>query len=232
MIVAIMQPYFFPYIGYFQLMRAVDAFVFYDDVQFIKRGWINRNRILVGNQPSWLTLPMKHDGQTVNINRRNYLLGKDVESTKGKLQSAYASAPAFKQVYPFVRDLLDFDNPNVALFNANLLCRMAQCLGISCRFATSSEIAQPDGLRGEAKIIYLCKALGADHYINPIGGVELYDRERFAEAGLRLSFLRTTSPPTRFDGGEAHLSIIDTMMRVGPSRCREQLIQYELLDEK
>lgn len=232
MIVAIMQPYFFPYIGYFQLMRAVDTFVFYDDAQYMKGGWINRNRILLDHQPSWLTLPVKHDSRTVSINRRSYLLDKGTEPVKGKLQSAYAKTSAFKDVFSFVNDILDFDDSNVAAFNINLLCKTSQRLGIDCNFISSSRIEQPDGLRGEAKVIRLCKTLGADHYINPIGGVELYDPQDFAAAGLKLSFLRTMVAPISLRDGEAHLSVIDTAMRTGWGGVRAQLDQYEIIDRK
>lgn len=232
MIVAIMQPYFFPYIGYFQLMRAVDMFIFYDDAQYMKGGWINRNRILLDHQSSWLTLPVKHDSRTVRINRRSYLLDEGVEPVKGKLQSAYATVPAFKETYPFVSSLLDFGEPNVAAFNANLLRETAQRLDIDCRFAASSEITQPNELHGEAKIISLCKALGADHYINPIGGVELYDSHHFAEAGLRLSFLRTTVSPLHLREGETHLSILDTVMRTDWEGARSRLNQYNILSKE
>ena len=232
MIVAIMQPYFFPYIGYFQLMHAVDAFVFYDDVQYIKRGWVNRNRILANNRPSWLTLPVKRDHQTVAINRRIYALEDGVEPAKMKLQSAYEGATAFEEAYPFVSDLLDFDNPNVASFNINLLRQIALQLGLRCKFLISSEIEQPDGLHGEAKIINLCKTLGADDYINVIGGVDLYDPKHFAQTGLNLSFLQCTCAPTPLQNGEAQLSIIHTIMRAGFVECRTLLDQYKVLNKE
>ena len=225
-----MQPYFFPYIGYFQLMHAVDTFVFYDDVQFIKNGWINRNRILVGDRPSWLTLPVKRDGHHTDcINHRRYALDEGVESVRGKLHSCYSRARGFEETYPFVDGLLGFSSANVALFNANLLRHTAQSLGLDCCFATSSEVAKSAGLHGEAKVIELCRTLGADHYINAIGGLGLYDPRRFAEAGLRLSFLRTSVPPELLRDGPAHLSILDGMFRESRARTVDKLDRYELI---
>lgn len=230
MIVAIMQPYFFPYIGYFQLMRAVDQFVFYDDAQYMKNGWINRNRIAIGKGETWITLPVKHSGLRTKINERHYILKENVEAIKRKLVAAYSSAPNFEKAYRFVSDLLDLDDSNVAVFNANLLRESAGRLGVNCQFAFSSEIAQSDGLRGEAKVIDMCKALGADHYINPIGGLELYDPQHFSEAGLRLSFLQTTVSLAHPEG--AHLSIIDILMRSGWEKARSELDRYKILSKE
>lgn len=232
MIVAIMQPYFFPYIGYFQLMRAVDQFVFYDDAQYMKNGWINRNRIAIGEEEKWVTLPVEHSGLRTKINERHYILKENVEAIKRKLVAAYSRAPNFEKAYRFVCDLLDFDDPNVAVFNTNLLCESAHRLGIDCHFAVSSEIAQSDGRRGEAKVIDMCRALGADHYINPIGGLELYDPRRFSEAGLRLSFLQTTVSPANPSDDGTHLSIIDTIMRSGWEEARSQLGRYKILNKE
>ena len=230
MIVAIMQPYFFPYIGYFQLMQAVDVFVFYDDVQFIKNGWINRNRILVRDHPIWLTLPVRRDGHhTDHINQRSYALDAGAESVKRKLRSAYVCAGDFGTNYSFVSDLLDFHSPNVALFNANLLRHTARRFGIGCRFVTSSEVVESAGLRGVDKVIGLCRALGAEHYINSIGGLGLYDPQCFAAAGLRLSFLRTSVLPEPLPNGPAHLSILNAMFRESPERIADMLDCYELV---
>ena len=230
MIAAIMQPYFFPYIGYFQLMHAVDLFVFYDDVQFIKNGWINRNRILAGDRPSWLTLPVKRDGHHADrINQRRYALDEGVESVRRKLRSSYSRACGFEETYPFVDGLLGFPGANVALFNANLLRHTARLMGLDCRFATSSKVATSADSHGEAKVIELCRAIGADHYVNAIGGLDLYDPRHFAEAGIRLSFLRTSVPPQPLRDGPAHLSILDGMFRQSRARTADTLDRYELI---
>lgn len=225
-----MQPYFFPYIGYFQLMQAVDLFVFYDDAQYMKGGWINRNRILLGNETSWITLPVKHDSVSLSINQRSYLLTEGIELTKRKLRAAYATVPAFAEVFPFLCELLDFQDENVATFNANLLCVLARKLGIRCDFAMSSQIQKTTGLHGEAKVIDLCQRIGADGYVNAIGGVQLYDPHHFDAAETRLSFLRTKVVPQEFDSGAQYLSIVHELMCHGTAGVADLLGSYELLN--
>lgn len=230
MIVAIMQPYFFPYIGYFQLMRAVDTFVVFDDVQYIERGWVNRNRIRSSGTATWLTLPVHKASRQLPINQRHYQLadGSAVRRIEQRLQASYAKAPCRAEAVPVISAVLGCDDDNVAAFNANLLEVLADRLGIGCRFLVSSRIDKPKGLKGQAKVIDLCRRIGASHYINPIGGLPLYDAATFDAAGLRLSFLRTTATPATLADGPQHLSIIDGLMHTGFAGCRAQLGHYEL----
>lgn len=225
-----MQPYFFPYIGYFQLMHAVDAFVFYDDAQYIKGGWINRNRIRNGGEISWLTMPVHHASIKLPINQRHYQLGDGtaVRRVEQRLQASYARAPCRSEAAPVISALLGYDDDNVATFNANLLEQLARRLGIGCRFLVSSRIDKPEGLKGRARIVDLCRRIGASRYINPIGGVPLYDAASFDAAGLQLSFLRTTAIPAPLADGPQHLSIIDGLMHSGLAGCQAQLGHYEL----
>jgi hypothetical protein len=230
MIVAVMQPYFFPYIGYFQLMRAVDVFVLYDDVQYMKGGWINRNLIRIGNAPAWLTLPVHKASISLPINQRQYQLDEsNIQGTQRRLQAAYAKVPGYEETAAFVDGLLAFPDPNVAAFNANLLEQVARRLAIGCRFVASSSISKPAGLKGEARLIDLCARLGASHYVNSIGGLTLYDAAAFAEAGLELRFLSTISSPSFLESGMRHLSIIDGLMREGFGGTAARLEEYELI---
>jgi len=231
MIAAIMQPYFFPYIGYFQLMKAVDTFVFYDDAQYMKGGWINRNRILTNGKPSWLTLPVSRASLTLSINQRHYLFDDDaIGAIKRRLHTCYARAPAYREIFPIVCELLDYGNSNVAEFNANLLKGLAARLGITCEFIVSSDVDKGSTLRGEAKVIGLCRRIGARHYINAIGGKDLYDKCRFEEAGLRLSFLQTTVQQVELESGPQHMSIIEGLMSLGVAGCSEMLRCYKLME--
>jgi len=225
-----MQPYFFPYIGYFQLMQAADVFVIYDDVQYIKGGWINRNLIRIDNAPAWLTLPVRKASISLPINQREYQLDEDhVQATQRRLHAAYAKVPAYSDTAAFVDGLLAYPDPNVASFNANLLENVARRLGIECRFVTSSSINKPTDLKGEARLIDLCGRLHASHYVNAIGGMELYSAESFDEAGIQLSFLRTQAPPATLDTGPQHLSILDTLFREDADASRARLRDYELI---
>lgn len=226
-----MQPYFFPYIGYFQLMQAVDVFVIYDDAQYMKGGWVNRNRIRCGDKSSWLTLPVRRQSRELPINQREYMLadGDAVQQIERRLQASYAKAPFFEEAMSVVTALLACGEANVAAFNARLLTELARRLGIGCRFEASSQIGKADGLKGQAIVLDLCQRIGASHYINPIGGLDLYDRESFDHAGIGLSFLRTTTPAVKLADGVRHLSIIDGLMRVGFAGERSLLPQYEVL---
>ncbi len=230
MIAAIMQPYFFPYIGYFQLMRAVDVFVFYDDVQYMKGGWINRNRILGKDGAAWLTLPVQRDSISLNINQRSYLLDGNVESVKRQLHAAYVKAPEFCETSLFVNELLDFADSNVAAFNINLLVSLARKLDIGCKFVTSSAIEKPHDIKGEARVIDLCRRVGADRYINPLGGRKLYKHTAFLEHGIQLDFLDGNATYYAQFGAPhlPSLSIIDVLMFNSLTQARALLADYRL----
>lgn len=233
MIVAIMQPYFFPYIGYFQLMWAADIFVFHDDVQYIKGGWINRNRILVNDHVDWLTMPTRNASNYLSINQRYYAIESGtVEKMKRRLVAAYAKSPAFSHVGQTIFDLLDSSEANIAAFNCGSLMMIARKLGVTCKFVRSSELDCPAALKGQDKVIELCHRFGADRYVNPIGGVGLYDFKAFADAGITLSFLQTAASPTSTESGPQHLSVIDGLMNEGFDGYSKLLPQYVLLGKE
>lgn len=231
MIAAIMQPYFFPYLGYFQLMEAVDVFVFYDDAQYITRGWVNRNRIRSGNASTWLTLPVVGASARLPINQRRYLLEPGVPRVKNQLHAAYRKSPRYAEVAPVIHDLLGFADPGVGVFNANILGTIGRRLGVECVFMQSSDIDVPAEVRGSDRIIAICRRIGASSYLNPIGGMDLYDGERFRANGLGLAFLKTNLPPAQLDNVPGFLSVLDPLMQEGFTKCAEQLRCYELVDE-
>ena len=231
MIVSIMQPYFFPYIGYFQLMSQSDVFVFHDDVQYIKGGWINRNRILRNGAPAWLTLPVRQAASDLAINRRHYRLEPaEVAGVLRRLAAAYRKAPLFAAMFPLVAELMNFGDANVAAFNVNLLERLAARLAIRSRFVLSSAMAKDDGLTGQERVIDICRRLGATHYVNPTGGTRLYQPDRFAAAGIELRFLESTAPAYAQFGQApvADLSIIDILMFNSDEATARLLPQYRL----
>ena len=185
-VVSIMQPYFFPYIGYFQLIKQADVFVFFDDVQYIQRGWINRNRILLEGALHWITLPICNGGRHLAINERHYKLDP-VSSRKilPRIEAAYRKSPRFSEIFAVVKHIMNSGIRNVAEFNANLIQVVAADLGIRTRFALSAEIVNDKHLRGQARILEICRCLGATHYVNPSGGMPLYQAERFADQGMQ-----------------------------------------------
>jgi hypothetical protein len=213
MMTAIMQPYFFPYIGYFQLMDAVDLFIIYDDAQFMKGGWIHRNRILVGGNAAWWTYPLKHDHYTLSIHQRHY---QDAPAVRDRLfaqvANAYRKAPHYRHVAAWLHDIWP-GTDNVAAFNAAILAETAQALAIRCKFARASAISSSDA-RGEERVLQLCEAVGTSTYVNAIGGVDLYHRDHFLRRGIGLEFL-VPAVPTYPQFGAAPvpaLSILDMLM--------------------
>ena len=230
MIAAIMQPYLFPYVGYFQLMHAVDTFVFYDDVQYSKHGWINRNLIRKDDAAAWLTLRVRKMHLGSLINERHYALdGATLDGAKRLVDSAYADAPAFDATRAMLERVWEHGDDNVAGFNANALTTIAETLGLGCRFLVSSDIAADPALRSEARVMEICRRLGATHYVNAIGGVGLYHAEHFADAGIELSFLKTSVPMSDLKEGALHLSIIDMLMHAGVSGTGTAMPRYELI---
>lgn len=231
MIVAIMQPYFFPYIGYFQLMRACDVFVVLDDVQYMKGGWINRNRILLGGQPHWLTCPVVKDSVTLNINQRLYKREEGARSVVAAVENAYRKAPHAAQTLADVRTIMEFPDPNVAAFNTHLLRHLHARLGLTSKLLISSQLDKTPALTGEARVIDICRRLGATKYVNAIGGLDLYDRRRFAVAGMELSFLKAKSVPYPQFGGEfvPFLSILDVLMFNAPDDVGRLLEGFDLI---
>ncbi len=228
---AIMQPYFFPYIGYFQLMSAVDTFVFFDDVQYIDRGWVNRNRILARGEPQWWTFPVRKGSRSLNIDQRQYVL--DDQARKDALHSIrvhYAQAPAYESVMPRIEAMFARDCANVAEFNAASLKDIAGLLGIECRFLASSDIAR-GGTRGEEAILAICESLGVTAYLNPIGGVQLYDHERFRSYSIELGFVKTRQHCYRQTSAEyvPFLSVVDVLMHVGVEGARQLLSAFDIV---
>jgi hypothetical protein len=229
---AIMQPYFFPYIGYFQLMSAVDHFLIHDDVQWIKGGWINRNRISVHGREQMLTLPVESGGNNGLICHRK--LAADFDRQRERmlrlLREAYQRAPQFDSVFSLVHSIMHHVTENACDLIVFSLRQTASYIGIRTSISRSSELAKDETLRAEDRVLELCRLCGAVHYINPIGGVELYSKQRFEEQGIGLSFLQpgiTEYRQLRLPFLPA-LSILDVMMFSSPEQVRAMLAAYEL----
>lgn len=225
-----MQPYFFPYMGYFQLIDRSDIFVFADDVQYLKRGWINRNRILRAGEACWLTLPVRKGAHSLSINQRSYEF-VNARRLLRRIEASYRRAPRFDETFALVRQIMECSNANVAEFNMNLITRVADRLGITTRFVVSSRLEKNAGLTGQERVVDICQRLGAAHYVNPIGGIRLYQAARFARAGIELSFVQSTVPAYAQFGDPpiGSLSIVDSLMFNGDSVIAEHLKAYRLI---
>lgn len=227
-----MQPYFFPYIGYFQLMANCDVFVIHDDVQFIKRGWIHRNRILVNGKAQWLTRPVAAAPHEAPINGRFYdSAASTVPALARRLEGAYRSASHFKEGMSIVEEVLADQDLNVAAFNTRLLGVVARRLDIGARIECSSCLKKNDALRAQDRVVDICRTVGASTYINPIGGVALYDAPAFDRFGIELRFLNPLPSPYAQGSGDfvPSLSIIDVLMFTGVAGARALLEQCRLL---
>lgn len=212
--VAIMQPYFFPYIGYFQLINHVDDFVIYDDIKYTKKGWINRNRFLGPNGPTPFTLPIKSGSDTGNINKRRVSSNFDAKKLLRRFHGAYAKAPFFIRTFDLLTRAIDSPSVNLFDFIFNTLKLTCDHLGMETTLKRSSEIANLSEYRSEERVIATCSKLEATQYINPQNGMSLYNSETFAAQNIELLFLipelreyDQLSP--NFSEG---LSIIDVLM--------------------
>ncbi len=230
--VGIMQPYFFPYIGYWQLMNAVDKYVVYDDVNYITRGWITRNRILVNGEAQYFHLPVRGASQNKRINE--IFVNHDersIEKNLRMLQCAYGKAPYFKAAYSLLEEILTSQEENLALFLMESFCIICDYIGITTELTLSSELEKDNNLRGQKKILTICELLGATEYYNAIGGQELYSREAFESRNIHLYFLKTKPIEYKQFGNpfQSNLSIIDVIMFNSRDEIQRMLEEYKCI---
>jgi hypothetical protein len=211
---AIMQPYFFPYIGYFQLIAAVDLFIVYDNIKYTKKGWINRNRMLQNGKEAMFSLPLKSGSDSLDVCERELAEDFNRDKLLNQFKGAYRRAPYFAQTFPLVEQIVRFEEANLFRFLYHSILRTCQHLGITTEIRISSTIAIDHGLKNQDKVLALCEAVSASTYVNAIGGRDLYSKETFRDKGIDLTFIQ--SKPFEYSqfGNEfvPWLSIIDVMM--------------------
>jgi hypothetical protein len=231
---AIMQPYLFPHLGYFQLMAAADRFVVYDDVQFIKGGWINRNRLLVNGQPLLFTVPLDAPSPNRSICATNL-------SSKGPwrikllqtIAQSYRRAPQFEPVYALIERVFTNEEAQTItdLVRVSFIEIIAH-LNLSVELVPTSIHYGNEHLRAQERVLDICRIEGATEYVNAQGGRELYDHATFAAHGLKLHFLQPQLRPYKQLGkGEfvPSLSMIDVLMNNSVAETNEMLYSYQLL---
>lgn len=228
--IAIMQPYFLPYIGYFQLMATVDKFVVLDDACFKKKGWINRNRILLNGKPHTFTIPLR--GASQNLRICDLELAQESlwrEKLLKTIQQAYCKAPCFTEVFELIVKIVNFPSRNLDAFLLNSLYEVTNLLKLDVKIIKSSRIYGNANLKAEERILNICKREGATEYVNAIGGANLYDKATFAKEGIHLSFIE--SRPNEYKQYNAphvsSLSILDVLMFNNVQRVRQLLCQKE-----
>ena len=227
-----MQPYIFPYIGYFQLINAVDKFVIYDDVNFINKGWINRNRILNNGKDSLFTIPLKEASQNKLINEID--INWDI-AWKSKflktLEQCYKKTPFYSEILPIIEQTLSIDNEPVSKVIEHNLRLICNYLDIKTEIISSSTIYKNTHLKAQERILDVCLQEKASQYINPIGGLELYDKDFFEIKGIQLNFIK--SNPIEYPQFKNEfvpwLSMIDVLMFNSKEKIKEFLDNYELI---
>jgi hypothetical protein len=211
---AIMQPYFLPYIGYWQLMAAVDRFVVYDNIQYAKKGWINRNRFLRNGADAFFTVPLKKASDYLDVAERVVADDFDPNALLNPLAAAYRKAPHFSAVFPLVESIVAAAPRNLFEYLHHSITATAAYLEIRTPIVVSSSVAIDHGLKSEHKVLAICEALGATRYVNAIGGRELYSAPAFAGRGIDLKFIQ--SHPITYrqydDAFVPGLSIVDVLM--------------------
>jgi hypothetical protein len=230
--IAIMQPYFLPYIGYFQLMAATDKFVLLDDVNYINRGWINRNRLLLNGTPHTFTVPLRSASQNRLICDIE-LVGE--QSWRKKLlrtiRQAYGKAPYYVQVSAMLESVINYPSIRLDEFLLNSLREIMRYLSLEVEIVSTTRIYNNANLKGQERILDICRQEGADIYINSIGGIDLYDRTRFSKQDLSLYFLR--SRQISYAQGKADhipwLSIMDVLMFNEPNAVRRLLTEIDFI---
>lgn len=228
---AIMQPYLFPYIGYWQLIHVVDRFVIYDDINYIKQGWINRNRILINNNPAHITIPLYQSSSYKLICNTKLQTSINWRKKMWKtIENSYCKSAYFTSVFPLIEKIIFYETDNLADFLVNQLLELSAFIGFKTEFVLSSRVYKNQLLSGQARVIDICKYEKTDVYLNAIGGQTLYDSKTFSEAGIKLQFIemKPLSYPQKSTEFVPYLSIIDVLMNIGVEGVREHIESFEL----
>jgi len=227
--IAIMQPYFLPYIGYFQLINAVDEFIIYDDVNYIKQGFINRNYILSQGLKVFLTL--ETFGASSNKKINEVLIGNNKEKILKTIEVNYRKAPYFKNVFNLILEIMNFEENNLSRFVGNSLFKIVEYLNINTKIYYSSDLNYLSISKNKIRILEICNFVKANTYINLIGGIELYKKEDFMEKGIYLYFIK----PRHIIYNQfnnvfiPNLSIIDVLMFNDNTNSHQFLNEYDLI---
>ena len=226
-----MQPYFFPYLGYWQLLAAVDKYVVYDDVNYIKGGWIARNNILLNGQKHMITLPLDNPSSFKKINEIAITSNQKArEKLIRTIENAYKKAPYYTRLMPSIEKMI-LSCDSISELNTMSILKICEYLGVDTEIIVSSKLEKNNELKGQDKVIHIVKLLEGDTYYNAIGGQELYDKEVFASEGIQLSFLRSGDISYEQFGNEpvSGLSIIDVLMFNSVEETKKLLGQFQLV---
>jgi hypothetical protein len=227
-----MQPYIFPYIGYFQLLHCVDNFVIFDDVNFIKRGWINRNRILINGAPYLFTIPLEkassnHLIKDITLAKTYDEWLKDFYKT---LDRSYKKAPYFEVTSELIHNCFNIESKFLIDILTNSIKNLCQYLKINTKLSLSSSHPNTLKLKSELRVLDICKNLSSTNYINLPGGRELYNSRNFRKENIKLSFLQPMNISDKQWGGIPinSLSILDMLMFNSLNKVKILIRQYKV----
>lgn len=230
--VGIMQPYFFPYLGYYQLINYCDAFVIYDDVKYTKKGWISRNRIQKSGRVQNISLQIQRGSDALPISKRNLAIDFDKAKLYRQIAGAYSQSPFWDESKTVINLIINKNETNLFDYLEYSIRSLASHLGISTPIHVSSNLTN-NSLSGFDRVIEICRALDASEYVNPIGGIDLYSHESFQKNGLSLSFIRSKLTQYAQAGIEfiPSLSIIDAMVSLDATTLRHLInSDFEIID--
>ena len=224
---AIMQPTYLPWVGYFNLISQVDIFVFLDDVQFERRSWQSRNRILLDAQEHWLTVPVHSEQQTQRLDtiqidfthkwQRKHVL---------RLKHAYQKASYFEEIAMVLEFLQQANGISLANLNINLIQMIAQALNLDTKFIAASALNLPD--TRSQHLLNICEALDCQEYLSPMGSqAYLTEDGIFQESSIQLSFqnyIPQPYPQVKSSIFKSHLSILDLIANIGIQKTAQQVI--------
>ena len=225
----IMQPYFMPYIGYWQLMATVDTYVVYDDVNYIKGGWVSRNNILLNGQKHMFTITL--NGASPNKLFNEITIKDDFKKFSRLIESAYKKAPYYEEVSALLEKIYAYEDRSLGAFMLHSFQVVLDYLDIDTKLILSSTIEKDNTLKAKDKVKHICHILGADTYYNAIGGQELYDKDDFKSDGINLQFVKTELSvyPQFKNEFVPGLSIIDVLMHNGKEGTKRLLNEYTLI---
>ena len=228
--IAIMQPYFLPYIGYWQLIHLSDEFVVYDNIQYTKKGWINRNRYLCDGEDKYFTLQLEKGSDFLDVRERYLSVSFDKNKLLRQIKEAYFGAAFFEPTYKLFESIITYKERNLFEYVYYSIKTILDYLNIKTKITISSHIDIDHSLKSSKKVLAICDNLKASHYINPVGGVGLYDKEEFRTYGIELSFLRAKATPYKQMDNPfiPFLSILDVLMFNGAEKTKMSLELYSL----
>lgn len=227
-----MQPYFMPYIGYFQMIKAVDVFVFYDDVNYIKGGWINRNQIIINNKATYFTIPLKNSSSFKKINEIEILKDtKDYKKIIKSVEQAYRKAPYYLEIMPIMYEVFNYNIKTISELSIESIIRISKYLQLETKFKVASkDFFHTKDLDRCNRLIQIVKECKGKYYINAIGGNKLYSKDYFKNHDVELNFIQSLKVDYKQFNNEfiPWLSIIDVLMFNSPEEVNIMLDQYKL----